>query len=83
MARRQLVAAGKFVEDRRRHAPAARADLEDLAAPAVNVREYLALARSTAAAVALAPAERAALTGSAIGERLRERRLEQLAALRP
>jgi len=43
--------------------------------------EYLRRARSAAAAAALSESERAGLSGAAIGERLRAKRLEAIGAL--
>jgi tRNA nucleotidyltransferase (CCA-adding enzyme) len=56
-----------------------RAGLEHAPYPQAN---YLERARAIAAEVALSPAERAALHGPAVGERLRLRRLEGLTAMR-
>jgi tRNA nucleotidyltransferase (CCA-adding enzyme) len=56
-----------------------RAGLEDAPYPQAAL---LTAARDLIAAVTLEPGERAALTGPAIGERLRLRRLEQLTAMR-
>jgi len=57
-----------------------RLGLEDRAYPQTD---FLRKARDTAAAVALTETDRQGLTGTAIGEQLRRRRLEALASLQP
>ncbi len=56
-----------------------RLGLEDRAYPQAN---FLRDARNAAAAVTLTEADRQGLTGTAIGERLRQRRLEALSAFK-